>query len=135
MKDQVASLFQIITLLILFDLLVFPVILPPVEMQSCPSVQPLEPAHSSWYCWPSDAQVRYFFTSAPGARTFTENEKPSIGKRLLSGTRIVSQAIIVRVYSFPRMLVPIILKYVKYLILHPGLRLIQEVQAALRAIT
>ncbi len=75
MKGHVAGLFQIITLSILFELSVLPVILPPVEMQSCPSVQPLEPAHSSWYCWPSDAQVRYFFTSAPGARAFTETEK------------------------------------------------------------
>jgi hypothetical protein len=75
MKNRVAILLHIIVISAFFDLLILPAILPSVEMQSCPDVQPLSPQHPPWYCWPSNAQVRYFFTNASGVRSFTETEK------------------------------------------------------------
>ena len=76
MNERFSVRSQII-LSILFSLLIVPAILPPAESQSgCPPVQPLSLQFPSWYCWQSNAQVRYSFTNESGSRAFTETEKP-----------------------------------------------------------
>ena len=76
MKSRFVALLPIVVLSILFDLLILPTLWSPVEMQSgCPPVQPTEIQHPSWDCWQANAQVRYFFTNAPGVRAFTDTEK------------------------------------------------------------